>query len=324
MIYLRSLCTALLILTGTFAAAYGAFTQPEAINREHFVYYADNPRLVERADSVLNATRLQLQNLLGQSLDYKAEVHIVGDPNYFNHLIGGRFPHWGAAVAIPSRRMIIIKSPQHFNINKPLEHLLAHEYAHLVIDRRTGYHRAPRWFNEGIAMLVSTEWGWSDNLAMGRAAIFGDFIGLEEIENVNRFSESRAHVAYAQSYLSVQYMYREYGNQMVNRFLDVLKAGGSQDEALRAATGADTEEFEKELHTYFRRQFNLTSLLMDTAFFWVGLAVIVIVAFVVKYNRRRKFYKKWEEEEKYQSTDFDYGDPDNPEKIDDDDEPWRS
>jgi hypothetical protein len=34
------------------------------------------------------------------------------------------------------------------------------------------------------------------------------------------------------------------------------------------------------------------------------------------------YYKKWEEDEKYQSTDFDYGDPDNPEQIDDEDEPW--
>ncbi len=324
MINLRSICLVILLMAALGRAAIGAFSQPEAINREHFVYYVDNPRLVDRADSVLLRTRSQLQQLLQDTLDYRAEVHIVGDPNYFNHLVGGRFPHWGAAVAIPSRRMIIIKSPDRFNLNKPLEHLLAHEYAHLVIDRRTGYHRAPRWFNEGIAMLVSTEWSWSDNLAMGRAAIFGGFLGLEEIENVNRFNESKAHVAYAQSYLSVQYLFREYGSMMVNRFLDVLAAGRSQDEALIAATGADTDEFEQELHTYFARQFNLTSLLMDTAFFWLGLAVIVIIAFVMRYNKRRKYYKKWEEEERYQSTDFDYGDPENPEKIDDDDEPWRS
>lgn len=324
MINLRSITLVLFAVVMLSETACGAFNQPEPINREHFVYYVDNPRLVERADSVLSGTRLQLEQLLQGTLDYKAEVHIVADPNYFNHLVGGRFPHWGAAVAIPSRRMIVIKSPRHFNLNKPLEHLLAHEYAHLVIDRRTGYYRAPRWFNEGIAMLVSTEWSWSDNLAMGRAAIFGDFLGLEEIENVNRFSEGKAHVAYAQSYLSVEYLYREYGSEMVNRFLDILAAGGSHDEALIAATGANTQEFEQELHTHFARQFNLTSLFMDTAIFWLGLAVIVIVAFVMRYNKRRKYYKKWEEEEKYQSSDFDYGDPDNPEKIDDDDEPWRS
>lgn len=324
MISIRSICLILILMAAAAPDTYGAFTQPEAINRQHFVYYVDNPRLVGRADSVLNATRLQLQELLRDTLDYKAEVHIVGDIRYFNHLVGGRFPHWGAAVAIPTRRMIVIKSPDRFNLNKPLEHLLAHEYAHLVIDRRTGFNRAPRWFNEGIAMLVSTEWSWSDNLAMGRAAIFGGFLGLEEIENVNRFGSGKAHVAYAQSYLSVQYLYEEYGAMMVNRFLDVIEAGGSQDEALIAATGADTREFEQELYAYFNRQFNLTSLFMDTAIFWLALAIIVIVAFVMRYNKRRKYYKKWEEEEKFQSTDFDYGDPDKPEKIDDDDEPWRS
>jgi len=36
----------------------------------------------------------------------------------------------------------------------------------------------------------------------------------------------------------------------------------------------------------------------------------------------KEYYKKWEEEEKLHSTDFDYGDPDNPEQTDDE-EPWQ-
>ena len=51
--------------------------------------------------------------------------------------------------------------------------------------------------------------------------------------------------------------------------------------------------------------------------------MIVVVATFLRYRTRRKYSKQWEEEEKLQSTDFDYGDPDNPEQIDDD-EPWRS
>ncbi|MCK4461083.1 MAG: LPXTG cell wall anchor domain-containing protein, partial [candidate division Zixibacteria bacterium] len=69
--------------------------------------------------------------------------------------------------------------------------------------------------------------------------------------------------------------------------------------------------------------FNIATLFMDTMFFWLGLAMIVIIAAFLRYRKRRKYYKQWEEEEKLHSTDFDYGDPDNPEQIDDD-EPWRS
>ena len=44
----------------------------------------------------------------------------------------------------------------------------------------------------------------------------------------------------------------------------------------------------------------------------------------MRYRKKRSYYKKWEEEEKLHSTDFDYGDPDNPETTDDDGESWRS
>ncbi len=62
---------------------------------------------------------------------------------------------------------------------------------------------------------------------------------------------------------------------------------------------------------------------MDTFLFWIGLALIVVVGTFLRYRKRRQLFKKWERDEKFQSTDFDYGDPDHPERTDDD-EPWRS
>ena len=61
---------------------------------------------------------------------------------------------------------------------------------------------------------------------------------------------------------------------------------------------------------------------MDTMWFWLALAIILVVGAFWKYSQRRKYYKKWEAEERLHSTDFEYGDPDNPEQTDDD-EPWR-
>ena len=135
--------------------------------------------------------------------------------------------------------------------------------------------------------------------------------------------EGRANVAYAQSYLAVQYLYNEYGAASVDAFLDAVAAGKSIDEAMMVAIGGAEAEFQAEFFESLHQQFNITSLFMDTMLFWLGLAVVVIVAFVMRYNKRRRLFKQWEEEEKYQSTDFDYGDPDRPEEPDDD-EPWRS
>ncbi|RKX28507.1 MAG: hypothetical protein DRP47_04160 [Candidatus Zixiibacteriota bacterium] len=298
------------------------YQPPEPIERSHFIFFLDNPVYVEQADSILNQTRLKLGRLLHDTLDYKAKVYIVDDVGYFKTIIRGSFPDWGAAAAYPPRHLIAIKSPDKFNPGKSLAELLAHEYTHLVIASRCGFYRPPRWFDEGMAMMTSTEWSWSDNLTMSKTAVFGEFLPLAEIEKVNRFNEDRAHVAYSQSYLTVRYFFDEYGINAVNRFLDQITAGKSIDKALVAATGSNYSEFEDEVEIYLSKHYNIVTLYVDTMYLWLVLAIVVIVGVFLKYRKRRHYYRQWEEEEKLHSTDFDYGDPDNPEQLDDD-EPWR-
>ena len=295
----------------------------KAIERANFVFYVNNPRYVELADSVLNNVRILLSKMLADTLPYKPSVYIIEDEDSFKRLIRGRFPDWGAAVALPERKSIAIKSPDKFNIGKSLAELLAHEYAHLVVADRRGFYSVPRWFDEGVAMLVSTEWRWSDNLAMGKAAIFGEFIPLRKIQRVNRFNQSQAQVAYAESYLAVSYLINEYGKDALNRFLNEIAKGSSVDDALIAVSGANYSEFEEEFEKHLSTRYNAKTLLIDTMYFWVALAIIVVIGGLLRYRKRRQYYKKWEQEEQLQSTDFDYGDSAHPEKIDDEDEPWR-
>ncbi len=310
------------VLLSIFAALSVAAT-PEPIEREYFTYYLDNPRFLETTDSALTYARFRMIDLIEDTMTYKPSIHIVGDLKEFNKLIRGRFPDWGAAAAFAERKLIAIKSPDKFNIGKSLDELLIHEYAHLAISHKTGLYSAPRWLHEGIAMFVSMEWSWSDNLAMNRAAVFDQFLSLRDIENMNRYNESKAHVAYAQSYLAVKYIHDNYGRNSLAVLLGELARGRNLSTALMASTGATLPEFENEFHVYLSQRFNIAMLFMDTMFFWLGLALVVVVAAFMRYRKRRQYYKQWEEDEKLHSTDFDYGDPDNPEQVDDD-EPWRS
>jgi len=300
------------------------YIPPEPIEKEHFIYYLDNTKYLDFSDSLLQATKTHLEKMLRDTVEYKINVYIIEDLSYFEKIIKGRFPDWGAAAAYPPQRLLAIKSPDKFNVNKSLSELLAHEYTHLALAHRTGLHDAPRWFEEGMSMLTSTEWGWSNNLAMSKTAVLGDFFDLQEIRKVNRFNQSQAHVAYAQSYLTVKYFFDTYGLNAINIFLDSIASGTSIDEALTASTGANYKEFNEEIRIDLSKRYNIITLFADTMYLWLGLAIIVIIGFFLRYKKRRQYYKKWEEEERLHSTDFDYGDPDNPEKTDDDDEPWRS
>ena len=313
----------LLLLLSSGGIAGEPFPQIDPIETEHFILYLSQPSYQTQVDLVLSSTRLKLGELLLDTLDYKPDGYIVDDLRYFNYLVGGSFPDWGAAAAIPTRKRIVLKSPAAFNVQKSLEELLAHEFAHLALAQRIGPYQAPRWLDEGLAMMVSAEWGWSDNMALGRASVFGQFLTLESIERVNRFGETKAHLAYAESYLATTHLFEEYGRAMVRVMLDSLAHGSSFDKALIACTGGDVKVFEAELKQKWYKRFNLTSLFIDMLFFWLALALVVVIAFFMQYKKRRAYYKKWEEDEKLHSTDFDYGDPDHPEQLDDD-EPWRS
>ncbi|MEW6411632.1 MAG: peptidase MA family metallohydrolase [Candidatus Zixiibacteriota bacterium] len=302
------------------AAAFSA----EPLEREHFVYYFDNSRYVTVADRVLPQVRQKLYRLTGDTLSYKPAIYIVDDLARFQQLLGGKFPDWGAAGAFPERRLIAIKAVDKFNVSRPLDELLAHEYSHLVVAQASGLGTPPRWFDEGIAMFVSMEWSWSDNLAMSKAAVFGQLISLAGIDEVNRFNESKAHVAYAEAYLAVRYLLDNYGENSLNVFLGALASGSDGAEALYLATGSTEAEFEADFRAHLNGRFNVASLFMDTVFFWIALAVIVIIAAFLRWRKKRQYYRKWERQEKFESTDFDWGDPDNPEEVEDDDEPWRA
>ena len=64
------------------------------------------------------------------------------------------------------------------------------------------------------------------------------------------------------------------------------------------------------------------SFFIDTIYLWIFLALVVAVGFILYLRRRKRYFARWEDEERLESRDFDYGDSDDPEHIDDEDKPW--
>jgi len=307
-----------LLLAGILSAEM----MPDLIEREHFYFIADNTQFLEEVEAALTDARRLTRRLLNDSLSYKPRIYIEDDLHNFKRLIGTAFPDWGAAAALPYRELIAIKSPAHFRLGKSLRELVMHEYGHLALQHRLNHARPPRWLDEGVAMHVSSEWRWGDNLAMSQAVVLGSLVPLRKIEKLNLFPQGQARTAYAQSYMAVRYILDTYGPESFQILLDRLRGRASTDEALMAALGSNYEGFEKEYLSFLKGRFNIMTLIGDLSFLWLFLALVVIIGFILRFRRKRKYYDRWDKEEKYQSTDFDYGDPDNPEQIDDEDKPW--
>ena len=151
-------------------------------------------------------------------------------------------------------------------------------------------------------MLVSTEWGWQNVLTVSMALLLGNYIPLKDIERVNRFDQSKAALAYSESYLAVQYLYEYYGREQVNIFLDSLAHNADLDQALEGSFGSDYDNLDHEFHIYLKSKFNLVAVLGDTMYFWLAMAFILILGAVLAMRRKKRYYRKWEEEEKYAGT----------------------
>ena len=290
----------------------------------HGSYWAESRRFYDRIYTGVARADKRARALFGA---YNVNVpeyrlFLVTRESQLRMFVGAGFPDWGAAAAIPTQNMIVIKAPSLTTADKPLPLLAAHEYAHLLAAELSGG-RTPRWLDEGFAMYLSSEWSFDDFTAISLASVRGEFIPLSEIADLNSFSEAQAHVAYAQCYLAVKYLAEYYDPATLRALFSALKRGKGIDAALRELYGIDQAGFEEELFAHIRANYTLTGILMNSSLFWIALAGLVVLGAYLARRRKADRYKQWDEEERLQSTDFDYGDPDNPEKIDDEDRPWE-
>ncbi|MDD4052677.1 MAG: peptidase MA family metallohydrolase [candidate division Zixibacteria bacterium] len=279
---------------------------------------ADIPLDAAYADSVIHVTAGRLEPLVGFGAPDSLDVYIVTTQDKFDSLAGDAIPDWGAGVAIPYKYRIVIKSPRMMPGDKPLGELMAHEYAHMVMAHAVGYREVPRWLDEGMAMYMSAEWSWDDNVAMARAVIVGGEIPLTEIEYLNRFTAPKAQVAYSESFLAFKYFLDTYGKSSLRILLSGIASGQNIDDALVTAIGADYGAFEREFAGYLHGRYNIVSLLFDSNLFWILLAVIAVVGFIIVRLRRHKRIEQLDEYDALHSTDFDYGEVEKP----DEDKPW--
>jgi hypothetical protein len=279
---------------------------------------SDIPGDAVYADSVIKVTDGRLRELIGPfSLD-SLDVFIVASEARFDSLAGNAIPDWGAAVAMPHRHRIVIKSPLILIGDKSLGELVAHEYSHIAMTDAVRPRRPPRWLDEGMAMYVSAEWGWGDNLAIGWAVAIGSIIPLADIEQLNRFDDDKAQVAYSESYLAFKYFVDTYGISGLNILLRSIKAGRRLDYSFVAATGADQEAFEREFSVFLAGRYNLVTNIFSSNLIWVLLALVIVVGFIINRINRKKRLREFDEYDKYHSTDFDYGEVEEP----DEDKPW--
>jgi len=195
---------------------------------------------------------------------------VVPDGRLFDSLTAGHVPSWGAAVALPGARTILLRADQ-----GDLLRTLRHELAHLTLHEAV-HVRVPLWFDEGYAAWAAGEWERFGGLELNLTVVRGAIPTLTALDGALRGSASSADAAYALAASAVTELARRNPTGTLTPLLRRLQAGDDFEAAVLATTGLTLGRFEQEWQGRVRRRYTLGSWLIAGGG-WLVMAILVLV-----------------------------------------------
>ena len=206
---------------------------------------------------------------LGRKVPGPLRLILVPDARRLDSLTSGRAPHWGAAIALPDSRTILLRAD-----GEDLFRTLRHELAHLALHQAVSV-RVPLWFDEGYAGWAAGEWDRLGSLELNLSVVRGAIPDFESLDGALRGSASTADAAYALAVSAVAELARRNPSGTLDPLLSRLEAGTDFGVAVRATTGLPLGRFEEEWQRATRRRYSVGTWLIAGGG-WLVLALILV------------------------------------------------
>ena len=214
-------------------------------------------------------------------------VAIAPDKRRFREWVGTNAPEWGAAVAFPdSRRIVMQGRSAGAEAGDPRE-VFRHELAHLALHEYLG-DLAPRWFDEGYASYAARETGRANALAANLALVVKGTPSFDELDDEFFEGATTAQTAYALAYGAVDQLASLDTANGLSRFFATWKKEGTIERAVRLTYGMTMDEFELRWQRQTRRRFGGLALVGDVTLAGLLLLVIIFPLYVLRAQRDRR------------------------------------
>jgi hypothetical protein len=214
-------------------------------------------------------------------------IAIAPDAARFRAWAGPHAPEWGAALAFPESRRIIMQGRTAGSDAGNPQEVLRHELAHLALHERLG-DRPPRWFDEGYASVAAREWRRDDVLATNVALALRGTPSLAQLEASFSGGAAAAQSAYALSYRAVTELASLDPERGLTLLFEHWNDSPSLDVAVRRAFGMTLTGFEKEFQTRTRRRYGGLALFADLSLLLLVLSVLTFPFFLARRLRDRR------------------------------------
>lgn len=219
---------------------------------------------------------------LGRRAPGPFRLIVVADGEALKRWTGGRAPRWGAALALPKSRTILIRADADPTAT------LQHELAHLVLNEVIRS-RVPLWFDEGYAVWAAGEWGMLHQLSLNLAVATSATPSLDTLNLALRGGEVEVSAAYPLAASAVLELARRHPSGSIEPLLRRLAAGEDFGSAVHATTGLTLDRYDEAWQKMVRRRFSLfTWLIAGGAWLIFGVLLIVGVRLRRRADRPRR------------------------------------
>ncbi len=277
----------LLLLVGMRAPSHADPDRPEPVRDGSWV------------KAIVDTARSELEKELGVTFAGKVGVYLCGSAGEMAKVTGWRHPGWVLAIAGPKQKIIAIDgSKLAIATGNDITVAIRHEMTHIILGNQK--RRPPRWFDEGVAEVLSGRPLSSPRPELQIAAKSGKLIALEEIAHDWPEKSGRATLAYAQGVSAVLYLRGAYGEDAVREVVGGLSRGIPFEKAFEETTGIGPAAFEeewKESLTVTGWGLPVLTLLLRPPYIYTAMSVLTILVAIVVLIRRRFALKRMEEEE---------------------------
>jgi Peptidase MA superfamily len=205
-------------------------------------------------------------------------------------------PSWAIGTAYPDDGVVVVAFRGKDGDILDVRRTLAHELAHMALDRAVGGDNVPRWLTEGFAYLHSSDFSLARATTLTGAVLGNHIEPLWRLETAFPAREDEAALAYAESYDFVAYL-AERDPGAFRRFLGALAAKSGLDAAARDTFGRRFVDLESEWIDSLRGRYLWTFVGVGGALVWVLGAVLLVLGYWRRRRQMRRTLARWAIEE---------------------------
>jgi hypothetical protein len=214
-------------------------------------WYGDADERARRLGERAAESAREAEGLLGSPLAAPIDIFVYETRDEFFGALGPGAREWTGAAAFPNLRTVFMYLEG--SGEAYLERVIVHEVTHVVFHDATDnpYHEPAHWFNEGIATWAERRGPADQTAIVEREGAEDALFAFEALTDQFPIGDRGSTLAYAQGTVMVDRIIAEHGEAAIAAAAATYREGGTDTEALEAATGIPAEQLYDDFYEAF-------------------------------------------------------------------------